>query len=161
MLGLTALGIVHTLVSLVALAAGLIALLRGGAITLDGALGKVYWLTTFVTAATGLGIFQHGGFGKPHILSILTIATLLLALTAGRTALFGRFSRHVEVVGYSATFLFHLIPGITETTTRLPFGAPLFANADAPALQTIAGVLAVLFLIGAGLQLSRLRVAST
>lgn len=157
MFGLTALGIVHTLISLVALAAGLVALLRNGAITLGGALGKVYWLTTLVTAATGLGIFRHGGFGKPHMLSILTIAVLLVALAAGRTALFGRFSRYVEVVGYSATFLFHLVPGITETTTRLPLGAPLLPSADAPALQAMAGGLAVLFLVGAGLQILRLR----
>lgn len=159
MFGLTALGIVHTLISLVALAAGLIALLRNGAITLDGTLGKVYWLTSLVTAVTGLGIFRHGGFGKAHILSILTIVVLLIALAAGRTALFGRFSRYVEVVGYSATFLFHLIPGITETTTRLPPGAPLLPSADAPALQVTAGVLAVLFLVGAGLQVLRLRAA--
>lgn len=159
MFGLTALGIVHTLISLVALAAGLIALLRNGAITLDGTLGKVYWLTTLVTAVTGLGIFRHGGFGKAHILSILTIVVLLIPLAAGRTALFGRFSRYVEVVGYSATFLFHLIPGITETTTRLPPGAPLLPSADAPALQVTAGVLAVLFLVGAGLQVLRLRAA--
>jgi len=157
MFGLTALGIVHTLISLVALAAGLIALLRNGVITLDGAVGKAYWLTTFLTAVTGLGIFQHGGFGKPHILSILTIAVLLIALAAGRTALFGRLSRYVEAVGYSATFLFHLIPGITETTTRLPLGAPLLPSADAPALQVAAGVLAALFLVGAGLQILRLR----
>ena len=159
MFGLTALGIVHTLISLVALAAGLIALLRNGAITLDGTLGKVYWLTSLVTAVTGLGIFRHGGFGKAHILSILTIVVLLIALAAGRTALFGRFSRYVEVVGYSATFLFHLIPGITETMTRLPPGAPLLPSADAPALQVTAGVLAVLFLVGAGLQGLRLRAA--
>jgi hypothetical protein len=60
-------------------------------------------------------------------------------------------------VSYSATFLFHMIPGVTETTTRLPLGAPLLPNADAPALQAAAGVLGVLFLIGAALQVRRLR----
>jgi hypothetical protein len=52
-----------------------------------------------------------------------------------------------------------MIPGITETATRLPRGAPLVANADAPELQRAAGVLFVLFLIGATLQVLRLRAA--
>jgi hypothetical protein len=70
---------------------------------------------------------------------------------------FGRASPYVETVSYSTTFLFHLIPGITETTTRLPLGAPLLPNADAPALQVASPVLFVLFLIGAALQVRALR----
>src|SRR5438876_901082 len=62
-----------------------------------------------------------------------------------------------ETLSYSATFPFHLIPGITETTTRLPLGAPLLPNADAPALQAATAVLLVAFLIGATLQVLRLR----
>ena len=50
-----------------------------------------------------------------------------------------------------------MIPGITETTTRLPLGAPLLPNADAPALQAAAGALFIVFLIGAALQVRALR----
>ena len=66
----------------------------------------------------------------------------------------------VETVSYSATFFFHFIPGITETSTRFPRGAPLVANADAPELQVATGVLFVVFLIGAALQVRRLRAGS-
>jgi len=38
------------------------------------------------------------------------------------------------------TFFFHLVPGFTETFTRFPTGAPLFANPDDPALQRTIGV---------------------
>lgn len=79
---------------------------------------------------------------------------------AGHSRLFGRASRYVEAVSYSATFFFHFIPGITETSTRFPRGAPLVASADAPALQVATGVLFVVFLIGATLQVRRLRAAS-
>jgi len=48
-----------------------------------------------------------------------------VAYVAGYTKLYGWASPYVETVSYSATFLFHMIPGITETTTRLPLGAPL------------------------------------
>ena len=55
------------------------------------------------------------------------------------------------------TFLFHMIPAITETSTRLPFGAPLLPNADAPELKTATGVLLVLFVLGAAYQVWRMR----
>ena len=155
--GLTPLGVVHTAVSLVAVAAGLIALVRDGRISPRNTLGKVYIVTTVITCLTGFGIFQHGGFGKPHVLGIITLVVLGVAAVAGRTDVFGRFSRHVETVSYTATFLFHMIPGVTETTTRLPLGAPLLPNADAPQLQAAAGVLFVLFLVVAVLQVRKLR----
>jgi uncharacterized membrane protein len=157
MFGLTQLGVIHTAISLIAVAAGLIALLRDREISPRNTLGKVYVITTILVCLTGFGIFQHGGFGKPHVLGIITLIVLGIAYVAGYTKFYGRFSPYIETVSYSATFLFHLIPGITETTTRLPLGAPLLPNADAPALQAASAVLFVLFLIGAALQVRRLR----
>jgi uncharacterized membrane protein len=156
MFGLTSLGIIHTAISLVAVAAGLIALVRDRQITSGNRLGQVYFITTALTALTGFGIFQHGGFGKPHALGLLTLVVLGVIVVASRTQLYGRWSKIAEVVGYSATFLFHMIPGITETTTRLPLGAPLLPNAEAPELQVAGAVLGLLFLIGAALQARRL-----
>jgi hypothetical protein len=156
MFGLTSLGIIHTAISLVAVAAGLIALIRDGQITSGNRLGQVYFITTALTAITGFGIFQHGGFGKPHALGLLTLVVLGIIVVASRTQLYGRWSKIAEVVGYSATFLFHMIPGITETATRLPRGAPLLPNAEAPELQVAGAVLGLLFLIGAALQARRL-----
>jgi uncharacterized membrane protein len=155
--GLTPLGVPHTLISLIAVIAGAWLLWRDKEITLRTGLGKLYVIATVLTCLTGFGIFQHGGFGKPHALGILTLIVLAVAWAATGTRIFGRASRYVEVVAYSLTFLFHMIPGITETTTRLPLGDPLLPNADAPQLQVAAAVLFVLFLIGASLQVRRLR----
>ena len=155
--GLTQLGVVHTLISLIAVAAGAIALLRDGRITSANRVGMTYIVATALTCLTGFGIFQHGGFGKPHVLGIITLVVLAIAWIAGHSATFGRASRYIETVGYSATFLFHMIPAVIETTTRLPLGAPLLPNADAPQLQVASGVLFVLFLIGAALQVRALR----
>jgi len=157
MFGLTQLGVIHTVISLIAVAAGLIALFRDKEISPRNGVGKIYIIATILTCLTGFGIFQHGGFGKPHTLGIITLIVLAVAYVAGYTKLYGRLSRYIETVSYSATFLFHLIPGITETTTRLPQEAPLLPNADAPALQAATAVLVVLFLIGATLQVRRLR----
>jgi hypothetical protein len=147
-------------VSLVALAAGIVALVRDREITPKNRFGQLYLATTLITVLTGFGIFQHGGFGKPHALGVVTLVVLGIAALADRTALFGRAAVYVSTVSYSATFLFHWIPAITETATRLPPGAPLAANPDVPGLQAAAGVLVLMFLVGATLQVRRLRAAS-
>jgi len=157
MFGLTPLGVIHTAISLIAVATGLIALFRDKEISPRNGVGKIYIIATVLTCLTGFGIFQHGGFGKPHALGIITLVVLGVAYVAGYTKLYGRMSPYIETVSYSATFLFLLIPGITETTTRLPLGAPLLPNAGAPALQAATAVMGVAFLIGAALQVRRLR----
>ena len=124
MLGLTPFGAFHTAISLVAVLAGLVAFIRYKAISPRSLAGKVYIGMTVATCVTGFFIF-HGGFGKPHVLGIVTLLVLGVAAIAGYSNVFGRASRYVETVSYSATFFFHLIPGITETLTRLPAGAPV------------------------------------
>ena len=157
MIGLTPLGTMHTAISLVAVGAGFIALARDGAISPINRLGKLYICATVATCLTAFGIFQHGGFGKPHVLGILTLIVLAIAALARRSGIFGGASPYVETVSYSATFLFNLIPGVTESATRLPPGGPLAASADAPGLQAAAGVLLVLFAVVAVVQVRRLR----
>lgn len=157
MFGLTPLGMVHTVVSLIALAYGVIALLRYKQISPGNREGQVYLWGTMLTAATGLGIYQHGGFGPPHVLSLLTLAALAVGTVAVRTTVFGALSRYVQATCYSVTFLFHMIPAVTETTTRLPLGKPLLASAEAPELKQAAGVLLLLFVIGLTLQVRWLR----
>lgn len=152
MFGLTPLGIVHTLISLVAVAAAIIAFVRDGRIIAGNTVGRTYIITTVLTCLTGFGIFQHGGFGKPHVLGIVTLVVLGIAWLARNKSLFGRASPYVETVGYSLTVFFHMIPAVTETTTRLPLAAPLLPNADAPQLVVATGVMFVVFLIGATLQ---------
>ena len=157
MLGLTTIGIIHTAISLVAVAAGVIALVRYKEISPRNTLGKTYVWSTVLTCLTGFFIFQHGGFGKPHMLGIVTLLVLALAWVAGSTKIFGRASRYIETVAYSLTFFFHMIPGFTETFTRLPVEAPVFSGPDDPTLQKVIGVVFLLFLVGATAQVLRLR----
>jgi uncharacterized membrane protein len=156
MAALTTLGIVHTAISLVAVATGAISLIRNGKISWNNQIGKAYVITTVLTCLTGFGIFQHGGFGKPHILGIITLIVTGIAFAGGRRRL-GRFSTYIETVSYSMTFFFHMIPGITETTTRLPVSAPLASGPEDPHVQMAVGICFILFLIGATWQVIRLR----
>lgn len=156
MLGLSPLGAVHTAISLVAVAAGLLAFFRDKGINPGNTLGRVYIWTTVLTCLTGFGIFAHGGFGKPHALGVITLLVLVLAHKAARGALFGRAAAAVATVGYSLTFFFHMIPALTETGTRLPRAQPLFDSPENETLKMVIGVLFVVFLIGATLQVRRL-----
>ena len=160
MLGLTTLGLFHTAISLVAVAAGAVAFVRDKEIVRVNALGQLYIWTTVVTSVTGFGIFQHGGFGKPHALGVMTLIVLALAAVAGRTLWFGRASRYIETVGYTLTFLFHMIPALTETFTRIPVGSPLFSSPEDPTLVKVTGLFVVAFIVGATLQIRRLRASA-
>lgn len=155
-LGLTNLGAVHTLISLVAIGAGAWAFVRDKAIVPDNSLGKTYVWATVLTCLTGFGIFQRGGFGAPHALGILTLLVLALAAVAWRGKLFGAASAYIATASYSLTYFFHMIPGFTETFSRLPVGAPFFTGPEDPKLQKVIGVVFVVFLVGATVQLIRL-----
>jgi uncharacterized membrane protein len=156
-MGLTTLGIIHTAISLVAVFAGVVGFVRDLRINPKNRAGKTYIIMTVLTCLTGFGIYENGGFGAPHVLGIITLVVLWLAWKAGTTTMFGKASGYIETVGYSATFFFHMIPALTETTTRLPSGAPLIASREAPELQAAVGVCFLLFLVGAFFQVRRLR----
>ena len=153
---MSSLGALHTVISLVALAAGCVALVRFQAINPKTADGKVYVVTTALTSLTSLGLFRHGGFGPAHGVAIFTLVLLGVA-AAGTAQVFGKSSRYVETIAYSTTFFFHMIAAVNETAVRLPVGTPLAADANAPILQVMSGLVSVLFLIGVGLQVYRLR----
>jgi hypothetical protein len=157
MLGLTSLGFIHTLLGLVALVAGALCFFADGAIASRSRAGRVFIWTTALTCLTGFGIFQRGGFNIAHVLGILTLVVLGVAIWAERSALLGRLSAYVATVGFSLTYFFHWIPGTTETFTRFPRGAPLFSSPEDPALQQTVGVMFLLFVIGAAVQVWRLR----
>lgn len=157
MLGLTPLGTVHTAISLIALFAGFIALARHREISTRTRSGLVFVAGTVLSCLTGFGIFQHGGFGNPHALGVVTLIVLGVAFVAERRQSFGRLSCYIATLSYSLTFFFHFIPGTVETLVRLPAGTPYLANPDDPKAQPIVGFFFLLFLIGAALQVARLR----
>jgi len=155
--GLTPLGVIHTIISLIAVGAAIVALGRDRQLVATNRVGRVYIVTTVLTCLTGLPIFQHGGFGPPHALAIITLVVLAIVWAAAKTSVFGSWSRYVEVLGLSLTVFFHWVPAVTETSSRLPLGAPLTTGPNDPRVQAAVGVGFVLFLIGAFLQWRRLR----
>ncbi len=150
---ITPLGWFHTLMGIVALVSGAYTLVTFREITLQTRSGQIYLATTLVTAATALAIYQHGVFGPGHALAVMTLLALGGGTLAAVTTLFGKLSRYLQAVGYSATLLFHCIPAVTDGLMRLPVGNPVVSSIDDPILMTCYLVLLVLFLIGITLQL--------
>jgi uncharacterized membrane protein len=158
-MNLTPLGVVHTLLSLVAVVAAVVALVREGGVSSGSGIGRVYIWSLVATCLTGLPIFRHGTIGPPHIAGVLTLAAFVLAFVAGRTGAFGRASARVETISYWVTLLLLGISTVTETLTRVPPSAPLVASPDAGVLKVLYLGLLVLFVIGLTRQLRCLRAA--
>ena len=152
MLGLSALGAIHTAISLVAIVAGVWAFVRDRQIALASLSGRVYLLTTALTAATGLMIFPHG-FRIGHQFAVATLIAIAIGMLAAATPLFGRASRYVQAFFFSSTMLIHMITGLAETLTRLPPAAPLITAANAHVFTYILAGLVLGFLAGVALQL--------
>jgi uncharacterized membrane protein len=147
------LGWFHTAMAIIALVSGGYALVRHKEITLQTRSGTIYLLATLVTAVTALGIFQHGTFGPGHVLAVATLLALALGTLAAKSGLFGKLTRYVQAIAYSATLLFHSIPAVTDGLLRLPVGDPVLTSIDDPVLKLCYLVLLVLFLTGISLQL--------
>ncbi|MFT3762289.1 MAG: hypothetical protein QM761_06675 [Pseudoxanthomonas sp.] len=159
MLNLTSFGLFHTLLSLIAVALGVVSFAWQGAINPRNKIGTGYIWFTIASCVTGLFIFHHGGFGPPHALAVLTLIVLLVGFVAGRPRFANGIGAYVEMLSYSLSFFFHMIPGLTETFTRLPPSLPLFTGPDDPRLKAVIGLVFVIFLAGAFLQILWLRAA--
>ena len=156
-MGLSTLGLLHTVLGLAALAAGIAALVKFKEIRTDDTFGRTYLVLTLVTAVSSLAIFRHGTFGPPHVLAILTLLALGVGYLAARSRTFGGASRYVQAICFTTTILFHLIPGVTETSIRLPVGHPFAESPESPALRPIYLGLLAAWAIGLVLQLRWLR----
>jgi uncharacterized membrane protein len=132
---ITPFGMLHTVISIIALVAGIVALVRDGRINVLNPLGKTYIWGTVLTCITGFFIFHHGGFGPPHVLGIITLVFLALGW-AGTTGKLGYASKHIETLCYTTTVFFHLIPTFTEFFTRFPAGHPLSSSQDDIRIKT-------------------------
>jgi len=138
---------------IIALSSGVFTLTKFKEISLQTRSGQIYLVTTLITAGTALAIFQRGEFGPGHALAVMTMVALVVGTVAATMKPFGKLSRHVQAVSYSATLLFHCIPAVTDGLLRLPVGDPVLTSIEDPTLKICYLGLLVLFLIGISLQL--------
>ncbi|ARS38249.1 hypothetical protein CA265_00515 [Sphingobacteriaceae bacterium GW460-11-11-14-LB5] len=158
-MGLSGLGIFHTIIGIVAIVAAIISFVRFGKIDLTQLSGKIYFYTTSVTALTALGISKHGGFNAGHIFSVFIFILVVVAFWLSVKRSGSNRARYIENFLLSFSFFLSLIPTVNETFTRVPLGHPLAKNPADPIIAQTLLVLLIAFIAGAIYQYIKLRQA--
>jgi uncharacterized membrane protein len=154
---ITLFGWFHTGIAILALFSGFYALAKYKVIALARLSGKIYLGCTLLAALSALAIYKHGGFGAAHGLAVLTLLALLVGALMEKYKLLGKFSPYLQAVSYSATFLFHMIPAITDGLMRLPVDGPIVTNIEDPLLKQFYLAFLITYLVGVSLQIVWLR----
>lgn len=156
-MGLSNLGIFHTVVGLAAIAGALTGFARYGKINLGALSGKVYLYATIITSVSALGISKHGGLNAGHAFSVF-----IIILVASSYFLYSKRgssvrARYFENFLLSFSFFLSLVPTVNETFTRVPVGSPLAKDITDPVIGNTLLVLFILFIAGSIYQFSKYR----
>lgn len=128
-------GWIHTSIAFTAIASGAYSLNKYTIIETKNFSAKVFIVTTIIAAITALLIYKRG-FGVGHLLAIITLLALIFGYINEKGLFFGFLAPYFHTISYSALFLFHMIPGITEVLRRFPTDNPIVidSNVDHPIL---------------------------
>jgi len=151
------LGIDHTVLSLLPVAFGAIALLRDGRIEPASRIGKAYLAGMLLSIFTAFGLSSTGGFNEAHALGIVALLALAVGFTARRHAWLGNGAEYLQNLSLSFSYMLLFIPAINETLRRVPPSRPLADGPQSPLVVGLVSLVFVLFVIGAGYQALRLR----
>ncbi|MCA6068189.1 hypothetical protein JI747_013425 [Chryseobacterium sp. RG1] len=154
-MGLSGLGIFHTVIGIMAIVSGIVGFVKYGKINLDGLSGKIYFYTTIITSVTALGISKHGGFNVGHVFSLFILLLVITAYFLYSRKKRNKRARYFENFLLSFSFFLSLIPTINETFTRIPVGNPLAKDVKDPIIAKTLFVLFILFVVGAIFQYIR------
>ena len=147
-MGLSGLGIFHTIIGVAAIIAALIDFIKYGKINLNALSGKIYFYGTIVTSLTPLGLSKHGGFNPGHVFSIFIILLVLAAYFLNTKKKNSRRASYFENFWLSFSFFLSLVPTVNETFTRVPIGHPLAKDISDPIIANTLLVLLLLFVVG-------------
>lgn len=155
---ITPLGWFHTGIAIIAILAGIYALVVQKLITPKQRAGQIYIVCTLLAAVTSLMIYNQGtGFGPAHALGVLTLLALAGGFILPRLRFLGGLIPYLQTLCFSSTLLFHMIPAITDGLRRLPVGDPVVDRFDDPLLRGFHLAFLVTFVLGYGVQVLWLR----
>ena len=158
---MSAFGLFHTAVSLLAIPFGIIAFVRDGKIDPKNRVGKLYLTAMLIGSLSAFGFILSKGFTPAQVLTVATLVLLFAGTFAGRAHWLGRGGAYVETVSLSASFVLLMVFTTTETLTRLPAGRPFASSAESPELLPVRLGLLGAFILGLGYQVFKLRAAHT
>lgn len=156
-MGLSALGIFHTVIGIVAIVAAVVGFIKNGKIDLNLLTGKIYFYFTLVTSLTALGLSKKGGFNPGHIFALFIVVLILVAYFLYSKKQENRRARFFENFLLSFSFFLSLIPTVNETFTRVPLGHPLAKAPTDPIIGKTLALIFVLFIVGSIIQFMKQR----
>jgi len=156
-MGLSNLGIFHTVVGIVAIGAAVVSYVKYRKIDLGATSGRIYFYGTVIACLTALGLSKNGGFNPGHVFSLLIFLIVLGAYYLHAKRQGNTRARYFETFGLTFSFFLSLLPTVNETFTRVPAGSPLAKGPTDPVIGVTLLTLFVLFLAGVGYQIVQQR----
>ena len=138
--------IFHTIISLVAIATGLIVMLGMWASNRMPAMTAVFLVTTILTSVTGF-MFPFKAFGPPHAVGVISLVVLLftvLGLYAYRLA--GRWRAIYVSTAVLALYLNTFVL-VVQVFQKIPFLNQFAPKGNEPPFAVAQGVVLVLFVL--------------
>lgn len=154
---LSTLGIVHTLISLPPIVAGLYSFARHGRIEPSKLSGRIYLVGLALSVLTSFGLSSTGGLNPGHVLGLLALVAAFGVLLLPRLSFLGRLRPYLAAFGPSFSFFLLLVPGTVETLKRLPLAHPIATGPQDPIVGKALLILLIAFLTGFALQCRTLR----
>ena len=156
---LSVLGIIHTAISILAIIAGVIALVRYGKINMTTSPGRAYIWLTILTCITAFPIMKLGHPTAGHYVGVIILGLITFGLQAKNIPILKKGADYIEVVAISTTFFLSMIPTTVETLTRVPISKPIASGPADPLITKVLLVFVVLYIVGVTYQLAKLRKA--
>ena len=132
---LSTLGIVHTVISVVPVLAGLHCLIRDRRIDHSNGAGRFYLVSLALSVVTSFGLSSTGRINAGHVLGVVAMLAALSPLVIEKLKFLGRLQRYAMTFGPSFSFFLLLVPGINETLSRLPVAHPLATGPEDPLVK--------------------------
>lgn len=147
------LGWVHTILGISALLIGFYSLAKYKFIKSRNLSGEIYLFATLIVAISSLFIYHQGGFGPAHFMGVLAVVAVVVGFITEKKKIFGIFSPYIETIAYTSTFLFHVLPAITDGLRRLPPSDPYIDSFEDPLLLNFFLLFTSMYIVGLGIQL--------
>jgi len=147
-MGLSSLGIFHTIIGVAAIVAAITSFTKYGKINLTALSGKIYFYGTVITSLTALGLSKLGGFNPGHVFALFIVLLVLAAYFLHVKKAKNQKARFFENFFLSFSFFLSWVPTVNETFTRIPLGHPLAKDISDPLIGQTLLFLLVLFIAG-------------
>ena len=151
-MGLSHLGIFHTVIGVAAIVVAVISLIKSGKIDLSRLTGKTYFYCTLIASLTALGLSSVKGVNPGHILALLIVLLISAAYFLYAKKQGNNRYRFIENFFLTFSFFLSLIPTVNETFNRIPVGHPWASGPKDPLIGKTLLLLFILFIIGSVLQ---------